>query len=297
MPMTWIEPEVLTTHRGVTVYHTYKNDCIEDRMTYWYSTDPMDSEDFCFDVRELPVPDGVEPENHELIIAHALDNDLIDLADDLEVEPEEPAVKAVLRDDQTGISVAVDLAPWLDEASAETIAQIQKADWSGNEFAADITKWMDIRDYRVAGLAFRHREQIQDDTYKGVVIQAADVDVEQYLEENHPEKYGKALFINRLAVKFDGAVDEVITIRKYVSGYMPIPEPEFQECLVDEDTGELNETAIVDLRSDIEFEEKLSKHIRDKAYEHLITEDGDHGWEVTDSEGPIVDAVEIHDFQ
>ena len=41
-------------HNGVGVYHTYKNDEIENGAnTYWFVTDPYATIDDAFDVREL----------------------------------------------------------------------------------------------------------------------------------------------------------------------------------------------------------------------------------------------------
>lgn len=58
MPYTseWVAPEKLLKHKGVTVYHTYKDDEI-DQSQRWYHfvTDESDGEDgdSAFDVRDL----------------------------------------------------------------------------------------------------------------------------------------------------------------------------------------------------------------------------------------------------
>ncbi len=52
---TEVPSEMFMRHNGVGIYHTYKNDYIEDvKRTYWFVTDPYQDEGDSFDVRELP---------------------------------------------------------------------------------------------------------------------------------------------------------------------------------------------------------------------------------------------------
>lgn len=60
MPYTsqWVEPELAVEHGGVKVYHTYKNDDMEQgQRAYWFSTNELmgeyDGSPEVFDVREL----------------------------------------------------------------------------------------------------------------------------------------------------------------------------------------------------------------------------------------------------
>lgn len=53
----WVDPELLLTHNGVSVYRTYRDDDIEDgKSDYWFTTDKLDNEgdDTRFDIRDLP---------------------------------------------------------------------------------------------------------------------------------------------------------------------------------------------------------------------------------------------------
>lgn len=53
----WVEPDVFLTHKGVTIYRIYKNDCIENGYrTFWFGYAPScdDEGTDCFDVRGLP---------------------------------------------------------------------------------------------------------------------------------------------------------------------------------------------------------------------------------------------------
>ena len=67
MPYDWVEPEKFMEHRGLTVYHIYRNDSYADGTSdYWYTfsiqgceTDSH-GEEGTFDVRDLPkyIPEG-----------------------------------------------------------------------------------------------------------------------------------------------------------------------------------------------------------------------------------------------
>ncbi|WP_422661606.1 hypothetical protein ACK8P5_26145 (plasmid) [Paenibacillus sp. EC2-1] len=71
MPFTWLDPEILLTYRGINVYHTYKNDNINDRSYLWYSLNDDGSE--AFDVRDLTTPSNIATERHDFIIMRAID--------------------------------------------------------------------------------------------------------------------------------------------------------------------------------------------------------------------------------
>lgn len=80
MPYDWVEPEVFVTYKGVTVYHVYKNDYVQEgRRAHWFTTDIGGSEDgdYCFDVRAL---DTYRPGiSYKTIIRDAIDNGLLDV--------------------------------------------------------------------------------------------------------------------------------------------------------------------------------------------------------------------------
>lgn len=53
---TWVPPELFLTHAGVNVFHTYKDDDVDQGAErYWFTTSVRDDEeeDCTFDVREL----------------------------------------------------------------------------------------------------------------------------------------------------------------------------------------------------------------------------------------------------
>ncbi len=53
MPYMYVEPEeFVRTPRGA-VYHVYKDDMWDNPMVYWYTTDPLERDEYVFDVRDL----------------------------------------------------------------------------------------------------------------------------------------------------------------------------------------------------------------------------------------------------
>ena len=77
MPLKYVEPEVFLIHRGMFVYHTYK-DTITNRRECWFSTDNCEEDDdFQFDVRDVfhclfkrsvpSVPEDDGPSKDEII--------------------------------------------------------------------------------------------------------------------------------------------------------------------------------------------------------------------------------------
>lgn len=70
MPYVWVEPETFLEHNGVTIYHVYRNDNINDVRCYWYTVDI--TENTAFDIRDLPEYDGAL--SHEEVFKRAIDN-------------------------------------------------------------------------------------------------------------------------------------------------------------------------------------------------------------------------------
>ena len=82
----WVEPEIFTSHLGVTIYHTYKDDDLGNgAATFWYTTHSNDClQEFHFDVRDLatrsartisgqrPRPEAIRAVLHEAIQAGVL---------------------------------------------------------------------------------------------------------------------------------------------------------------------------------------------------------------------------------
>jgi hypothetical protein len=66
----WVEPETFVVVNGLPIYHTYKNDDIDEvRSTFYYTTDirgEYGDDDSSFDIRKFPhYGDVVSPKPYE----------------------------------------------------------------------------------------------------------------------------------------------------------------------------------------------------------------------------------------
>ncbi|MDK9702469.1 MAG: hypothetical protein OEL20_04965 [Sulfuritalea sp.] len=53
---TWVDPEVCLQHNDVTIYHTYRDDDMDQGRCRSYYTADGASDDNAFDIRDLDVP-------------------------------------------------------------------------------------------------------------------------------------------------------------------------------------------------------------------------------------------------
>lgn len=75
MPLVWQDNEVAMEYSGVKIYHTYRNDNMEERYDNHYAVDA--SGDASFDIREIECPAWLHPDDHEAILSYAIDLDLL----------------------------------------------------------------------------------------------------------------------------------------------------------------------------------------------------------------------------
>lgn len=79
MPWEWIEPEEFLTHRGVQIFHAYKDEFSDVPLEFWYSTSSTagSGSPYEFDVRDLPGYRSRyradEVSEHERLIKAAID--------------------------------------------------------------------------------------------------------------------------------------------------------------------------------------------------------------------------------
>lgn len=76
----YVEPEVFLVHKGVTVYHCYKNGDFEFPFTYWFSLEKADDGKM-FNVRELPNDHGYDvysEEGRKQILMAAIDSGVLE---------------------------------------------------------------------------------------------------------------------------------------------------------------------------------------------------------------------------
>ena len=66
----WAPAELALEHNGVCVYHTYKNDDIDQGpKLYWFVLDRSEGEEDAFDVRDLELPEDFDVDSD---VYHAL---------------------------------------------------------------------------------------------------------------------------------------------------------------------------------------------------------------------------------
>ena len=78
MPLKWVEPYKVFTHRGISIYCTYKNDDYENPSTYWFTTDvtedKSENEKCEFDIRDLPLYQDLS--TIKVVFKNAIDDNL-----------------------------------------------------------------------------------------------------------------------------------------------------------------------------------------------------------------------------
>lgn len=192
MPFIYVSPELLTHYRGVSVFHTYRFG--EDSVRSFIYSLAEDDEDFEFDVRSLTIPNGVNADNHKLIIHYAIDRGLI--APLLKQggtitagEPSLPKVEAEVWTDDHTIEVVFDAADWLAQASVEDIISLHNIDWRGDLPADNVVLWMQDKDYEVAGLFHYLNNTRLPVDFSGFEVSVNEEQAMAYLKAHDINKY------------------------------------------------------------------------------------------------------------
>lgn len=283
MPMQYVEPELFTEYRGINIYHTYKNQCFNSILQYHYSTSQDDSEEcLIFDVRDLPIPDGIKQDNHLFIIQAALDSDnqnLIDIGDQEYSlsEPDSPYLvpAGVWTDDHT-IEVEFDAALWLKDASDKDVIALAECEWC-QDYAADaVAEGVTKKYWKVSaffsGLALINSVRNEKSGFEcGVDSEAA----KEYLKEHRNSLYWDVLVAEGDAVMVEGTMTETLSMKISKTVRMPF--------MADFNVGPDQEPT-----DDIEFSNLAESEIRELIMEKTLF-DGGHGWEYEggDSENEV----------
>jgi hypothetical protein len=127
MPEKWVEPQVFLRYRGVKIYHVYRHDNYNDVRSYIYGSSihcTDDGED-TFDVRDLPVPEGVSKSDHAAIIKAAIDaGDLRVIGEQVVLDKDEPekiSYAVFGHDGQDNTFIDIVLAETSEKAQEEVI--------------------------------------------------------------------------------------------------------------------------------------------------------------------------------
>lgn len=75
----WVEPEIFLTHKGVTVWHCYKDGEYDRMLHYWFTVTKVDLADYDdgeheFDVRELKAFRPELDDDPDAVIRAAIDS-------------------------------------------------------------------------------------------------------------------------------------------------------------------------------------------------------------------------------
>lgn len=268
MPIAYVEPETFFEYRGVSVYRVYKNDDINNPLTYFYTTSYEEDEAFEFDVRDLPRPDRIAGDSHALIIQAAIDKPngpLIDIANQT-LLPEKRTVEGKAWLDNQAASVAFDSSTWLISASESEVLDLAGCDWRGDYGADAVAQGMALLDWRVAEFFGVHSylNQFSNEPigFECCVDEDAALD---FLKEHRNDLYWKVMVDAGKAVMVEATSHDDLTMS--VSKTVLIPALlEF-----DDTNGECP------LESP-EFYGQLESIARERIYETTLF-DGDTGWE------------------
>lgn len=79
---TWVEPEVFLSYKGVTIYHVYDDDEMDDKPKEWtfgYRKECSYDGTFAFDFESLPGFTGDEDKDEELqaVMRKAIDDGIL----------------------------------------------------------------------------------------------------------------------------------------------------------------------------------------------------------------------------
>lgn len=266
MPMTWIEPAVAFSHRGVEIYHSYKG---SDALEYWYSTDVSEDEEYDFDVRNLPVPAGVSPDNHALIVAYAIDNGLLDFVEDPELDP----IEVELKVNAEGVEpIVVDACALLDAFPLGQLCDLARADWKSSTVGREHIEGLRSQNYQVAAFLASVAGE------KEICIQLDEHQVLTYLKGRRTDAFWTLQCALGRAVPVSGFVDKDLTIRKEVRTFVELTD-EQRQAFVEFDEVGYPQLDYLGLCADSGLIAKMHETVRDTAYERTIS-DAEHGWDL-----------------
>ena len=85
MPFKFVPNPLAFTYKGISIYHTYIDEHIENgKSDYWFSVDKNDDEEMQFDVRHLPYikenfrrSESLSLQQYKKAIKNAIDEGLI----------------------------------------------------------------------------------------------------------------------------------------------------------------------------------------------------------------------------
>lgn len=279
MPTIWIEPALAMKVGNHPIYHAYDNDEADKLSLHCFTTDVSEIEDYEFNVRSLPVPLGVAPDNYKLIIEAALSDGLIFLPNDEKHEALPSKVPATLRSDDCAKELTFCIHEWLERATDKDIFALCNEGWSNSTAADSVVEWYKDHSYPVACLFYYLETEPLDEDVAGYQFSIDEELALSYLEENNPDSYWSAMCMLGKAIKVSGVVAEVLKIEKEVETHIEIDGSESAQ-ITDSVDGTLS--SLLDFVNNGDLQERAESALRDCAYEVGICQ-GNHGWEAIET--------------
>ncbi len=232
MPYAWVEPEAFITYKGRTVYHAYNDS--PDPIEYWYSASLCDEEGFEFDVRELPVPNGVTPDNHRLIVQSAIDAKLIKFPEESGDEGKAPAmIVASAWSDDHRVEVDFDACDYFAQASDDAICALAAIGWRGDLAADAVALHYQDKDYRLARLFHYLSVTALPEDHSGFECSVDRESAMAWLQKHREGLYWQVRAVEGSAVAIQASVEETLTITKFSCTYVEIEQADSEEAVLD----------------------------------------------------------------
>ncbi len=209
------EPLLFCEWRTVEVFHVLKtNDVISD---YWYTVSAIGDEEYEFDVRDLPSPEGVTDHTHRLVIQSALDAGLIELPEEVSPGDADDTPWAMCATADGADTICVDARPFLRLAPEAMLFALAGNDWREQGETCQILHWLDAYDYKVPGLLSRNPGA-------EFVCYIGKDDAMNFLAHERSDLYWRIRVRAGTAVAVEGTVTETLVATKTVSTFAPITE-------------------------------------------------------------------------
>lgn len=230
MPLTMTPPEEFMRWKGRAIYHVYR-EMSGDRREYWYGTCPFESDDFEFDVRDLPVPPGTDG-RHELVIQSAIDAGLIQFPEHTETT-ETPVIKATAWSDNRAVEVAFNAEAYFTVAYDDEIMALAMIEWRGDVAADQVALYYEDRDYRLANLFHYIATTDLPKDLSGFECAVDEESAMAWLRQHREDLYWKIRVAQGTAVAIEAHVEETLTISKFATTYVEAKKAAEEEAVLE----------------------------------------------------------------
>lgn len=246
MPLTMTPPDEFMRWKDRVIYHVYR-EMSDDRREYWYGTCPFESNDFEFDVRDLPVPPGTDGK-HELVIQSAIDSGLIQFPEHTETT-ETPVIKATAWSDNRAVEVEFNAGEYFTTAYDDEIMGLAMIEWRGDVEADQVALYYEDRDYRLANLFHYIATTDLPEDFSGFECAVDEESAMSWLRQHRGELYWKIRVAQGTAVAIEAHVEETLTISKFATTHVEPEKAADEEAVLDAAHSAIYDRLAVDMES------------------------------------------------